>query len=126
MQMKRGEALIARKFLDYSHRQNVPPFNDPSGDRLWQWLAVGFCYPGKGPAGDRTICIPYPSPRNNIWLRKNYGFEQEVVLQIQARIHQISNSENSQRREEKAAVFPSRRSAKQKLGTRRIAMSRVA
>ena len=44
------------------------PFNDPSGDRLRQWLGVtreqfydanifalvpmGFCYPGKGPGGD--------------------------------------------------------------------------
>jgi len=44
------------------------PWNDPSGDRLRQWLAMdreqfyddsrvaiipmGFCYPGKGPSGD--------------------------------------------------------------------------
>ncbi len=53
------------------------PWNDPSGDRLRQWLAMdretfynpqqvaimpmGFCYPGKGPSGDlppRPECAP--------------------------------------------------------------------
>ncbi|GAA5316343.1 MAG: uracil-DNA glycosylase family protein [Candidatus Pelagadaptatus aseana] len=53
------------------------PWNDPSGDRLRQWLAVdrdsfyddtlfaimpmGFCYPGKGKSGDlppRPECAP--------------------------------------------------------------------
>lgn len=128
------------------------PWNDPSGDRLRQWLAVdretfyderqfaiipmGYCYPGRGPSGDlppRSECaelwlddlldhlpqrkltlligqyaqshylgrrrketltatvrawreylpefvpLPHPSGRNNLWLRRNPWFEQEVV-----------------------------------------------
>ncbi len=58
------------------------PWNDPSGDRLRQWLALdrdrfydeariaimptGFCYPGKGKSGDlppRPECAPLWHPR---------------------------------------------------------------
>jgi len=58
------------------HETSVP-WNDPSGDRLRQWLAIdkqtfydqkqiaimpmGFCYPGKGKSGDlppRKECAP--------------------------------------------------------------------
>lgn len=135
------------------------PWNDPSGDRLREWMSVdanlfydeqkvailpmGFCYPGKGKSGDLPplpLCaklwrdklhqhlpnvrltlligqyaqryyltpkeptkggagfssvtdtvscwqqylpdffpLPHPSPRNNIWLRKNPWFEAEVL-----------------------------------------------
>jgi uracil-DNA glycosylase len=138
------------------------PFNDPSGDRLRQWLGVtreqfynpelfailpmGFCYPGRGKSGDlpprpecaarwrdellshapalkftlaigqyaiawhlkdrqkptltetvknwknywpRVLPLPHPSPRNNIWLRKNPWFEHEVVPKLQARVAQL-------------------------------------
>jgi uracil-DNA glycosylase len=33
--------------------------------------------------------IPHPSPRNNIWLKKNAWFEQDVVPQLQAHIQKI-------------------------------------
>ena len=134
------------------------PFNDPSGDRLRQWMGVtrdtfydeqklailpmGFCYPGPGKSGDlppRPECapawrnllldhlpdigltlvigqyahtwhlpdcrqsvtanvehwqkywpeivpMPHPSPRNNLWLRRNPWFEDEVVPQLQQRV----------------------------------------
>ena len=58
------------------------PFNDPSGDKLREWLDVdrdtfydesrfaivptGLCYPGKGPSGDappRPECAPLWHPR---------------------------------------------------------------
>lgn len=58
------------------HRTGIP-WNDPSGEKLRDWLAVdrdtfydtekfaivpmGFCYPGKGPSGDnppRPECAP--------------------------------------------------------------------
>ena len=141
------------------------PFNDPSGERLRQWMGIdrdtfynpeliailpmGFCFPGTGRSGDlppRKECapqwrqllldrlnnlqltlvigqyaqawhldvartgkkttvtetvanwreyaptiypMPHPSPRNNIWLRRNPWFEQELVPDLQQRIKQI-------------------------------------
>lgn len=134
------------------------PFDDPSGNRLRDWMGVdretfydetqiailpmGFCYPGKGKSGDlppQPICaetwresllkalpnvslvlvigqyaqawhlpaqqptltetvrdwssygsgllpLPHPSPRNNIWLKKNPWFEQEVVPELKRRV----------------------------------------
>jgi uracil-DNA glycosylase len=63
------------------HETGVP-WNDPSGDRLREWLQIdredfydeariaiipaGFCYPGKGPGGDlppRPECAPAWHPR---------------------------------------------------------------
>ncbi|SFM76287.1 uracil-DNA glycosylase family protein [Marinobacter pelagius] len=144
------------------------PFNDPSGDRLRQWMGVtrdtfydeqkmailpmGFCYPGTGKSGDlppRPECaatwrkallarlpdirltlligqyahawhlngqhrsvtenarawrqywpdiipMPHPSPRNNLWLRNNPWFEQEVVPAMQVRIAEVLGCEDGQ------------------------------
>ena len=128
------------------------PFNDPSGDRLRDWMGIdraafydsgriallpmGFCYPGTGNSGDlpprpecadkwrkpllgflpdiqltlvigqyaqawhlgerqkktltetvknwkkywpKAVTLPHPSPCNNIWLRKNPWFEEEIL-----------------------------------------------
>lgn len=140
------------------------PFNDPSGDRLRQWLdlsreefydeqklailPMGFCYPGTGKSGDlppRPECapawrqallerlphvaltlvigqyahawhlpkasrsvtenvrqwrqywpnlvpMPHPSPRNNLWLRRNPWFEEEVIPTLQSRIRSLLRS----------------------------------
>lgn len=137
------------------------PFNDPSGDRLRQWMGItrdtfydeqklailpmGFCYPGTGKSGDlpprpecapawrqalldrlpeirltlligqyahawhtpgarravtenvrrwqqfwpAVIPMPHPSPRNNLWLRKNPWFELEVVPALQERVAEV-------------------------------------
>jgi uracil-DNA glycosylase len=139
------------------------PFDDPSGDRLRDWMGVskeifynpqkiaivpmGFCFPGTGKSGDlppRPECaktwrqklldqlpniestlvigkyaqdyhfhdpqpiksvsqlvsdwqrywptripLPHPSPRNNLWLRKNPWFETELVPMIQALMKEI-------------------------------------
>ncbi len=143
------------------HESSVP-FNDPSGDRLRQWMGIdpgdfydstkvaiipmGFCYPGTGKSGDlppRPECaktwhslllpqltelnltlvigayaqkyylgnkrkgsltetvanwreylpdyipLPHPSPRNNIWLKRNPWFEQELVPEIQQRVAKL-------------------------------------
>ena len=137
------------------------PWNDPSGDRLRLWMAVGretfydpgriaivpmgFCYPGKGKSGDlpprpecaplwherllnelpnlrlkilagsyaqsyylagrckktltetvrasedygtSTIPLPHPSPRNNLWLRKNPWFEERLVPRLQSSVRE--------------------------------------
>lgn len=135
------------------------PFDDPSGDRLREWLGVsrdvfydarqmaivpmGFCFPGTGKSGDLPprpecaaawrkdllqclknvsltivigqyamdwhlpkdrpktvtdtvkawqtywpdqIVLPHPSPRNNIWLKKNAWFEAEVLPSLRQRV----------------------------------------
>ena len=144
------------------HASGVP-FDDPSGDRLRDWMGVsketfydvrkcailpmGLCYPGTGKSGDlpprpecaeawrssvlerlpavkvtlaigryaidwhlgrskktlteivrswkdhRPACIPlpHPSPRNNLWLKKNPWFEVEVLPYLRRRIRQLLN-----------------------------------
>jgi len=141
------------------------PFNDPSGDRLRQWMGItretfyddqklailpmGFCYPGTGKSGDlppRPECapawrkalldrlpnigltlvigqyahawhipgskksvtenvrnwrhywpellpMPHPSPRNNLWLRRNPWFEAEVIPELQTRVARLFSVE---------------------------------
>ncbi len=137
------------------------PWDDPSGDRLRQWLQwdkdtfydesltaimpMGFCYPGKGTSGDlpprpecapqwheallsqmptvelvllvgqyaqkrylagakknltetvrafadygpRYLPLPHPSPRNQLWLKKNPWFEEEVLPVLRQRSSKI-------------------------------------
>lgn len=147
------------------------PWNDPSGDRLREWLGVdreqfydsgefgimpmGFCYPGKGSSGDlpprpecaatwhelllahmppirvtlllgqyaiahylsdrgksnltetvrawksyrpRFVPLPHPSPRNNLWLKKNPWFTAEVVPYLRRRIKQALTAARSDRK----------------------------
>lgn len=37
----------------------------------------------------RFFCLPHPSPRNNIWLKKNPWFESEIIPLLRERIHEI-------------------------------------
>jgi uracil-DNA glycosylase len=39
--------------------------------------------------GPEIIPLPHPSPRNNIWLKKNPWFEQEVLPKLQAKVKSI-------------------------------------
>lgn len=149
------------------------PFDDPSGDRLRQWLGVdreqfydpdcfaivpmGFCYPGTGKSGDlpprkecaaawraemlaampqlrlnlligqyaqewhlgkskqnltervrdwrryynvpedavRNLPLPHPSPRNNIWLKRNPWFEAELIPELQQLVAELLGFESS-------------------------------
>jgi uracil-DNA glycosylase len=139
------------------------PFDDPSGERLRDWMGVtrdtfydaaqialvpmGFCYPGTGKSGDlppRPECartwraqlldalpnvaltlvigqyahawhlpasrvsvtatvqrwrehapelvpLPHPSPRNNLWLRRNPWFVEELLPELKALVrHALS------------------------------------
>ena len=142
------------------HASGVP-FDDPSGDRLREWLGLdkttfydprqvailpmGFCYPGTGKSGDlppRPECapawraqllaqlkhvaltlvigqyalayhlpdagasvtdvvqnwrthwpavlpLPHPSPRNNIWLKRNPWFAAEVLPALRQRVAEV-------------------------------------
>lgn len=145
------------------------PFNDPSGDRLREWMGIdrdtfydadqiallpmAFCYPGRGKSGDlpppprcaqtwrskllrelpnveltivlgqyaqawhlpadkattsgktltdtvlawrefipRQVPMPHPSPRNNLWLRRNAWFETDVIPWLQERVKRLLRS----------------------------------
>jgi len=143
------------------HESGIP-FNDPSGDRLRDWMAIdretfydpakvaiipmGFCFPGSGKSGDlppRPECaahwrdrlmarlgdigltliigqyaiawhlresrkktltetvrswrdywpdhmvLPHPSPRNNIWLRKNPWFADDLLPHLKTRVQNL-------------------------------------
>ncbi|WP_235898661.1 uracil-DNA glycosylase family protein [Parahaliea maris] len=142
------------------HASGVP-WDDPSGDRLRDWLQLdrpafydgtriaivpmGFCYPGRGKSGDlppdpecaprwhglllqrmpqleltllvgsyaqqyyldapgttltrrvqdwrdygpMQFPLPHPSPRNNLWLRRNPWFEGEVIPALRDRVRQM-------------------------------------
>ena len=37
----------------------------------------------------KQIVLPHPSPRNNIWLKKNAWFESDVIPTLQRRIKEI-------------------------------------
>lgn len=145
------------------HESGIP-WDDPSGDRLRQWLGcnketfydenqvaimpMGFCYPGTGKSGDlppRPECapawhqrllaqlpnieltlligqyaqnqylpekpktltetvqrwqqwlpnyfaLPHPSPRNQLWLRRNPWFEVDVLPALRERVQQLNLS----------------------------------
>lgn len=150
--------LIAGQAPGRKVHESGIPFDDASGDRLRAWLGLspevfydpaqvailpmGFCFPGRGKAGDlpprpecapqwraqllshlenleltlvigqyaqayhlpgladsvtetvsawrrfwpHTVPLPHPSPRNNIWLRRNPWFEAELVPALRARV----------------------------------------
>lgn len=147
----RARILIAGQAPGRRVHESGLPFDDPSGDRLREWLGIsreifydatriailpmGFCYPGTGKSGDlppRPECekawrrqllqhlpqirltlvvgqyaqkwhlphagknltetvrkwqcyapdifpLPHPSPRNNLWLKKNPWFAQSLL-----------------------------------------------
>ena len=159
-----GEArlLIAGQAPGRRVHESGVPFDDPSGDRLREWLGVsrqtfydprqiailpmGFCYPGTGKSGDlpprpecapawrerllahldrlelvlvvgqyaqeyhlperrrtvtetvrawrdawpRVVPLPHPSPRNNLWLRRNPWFETELLPALRQRVGDLS------------------------------------
>ncbi len=39
--------------------------------------------------GQALIPLPHPSPRNNIWLKRNQWFEQQLLPELQQRIRQV-------------------------------------
>lgn len=153
----RARLLIVGQAPGLKVHETGIPFNDPSGDRLREWLGLsteefydpakaaiipmGFCYPGRGrsgdnpprpecastwrerllaelpnieltlligryaqawhlgkahtltervkawpDSGDNRIPLPHPSPRNNLWLKRNPWFEQDVLPRLRARI----------------------------------------
>ena len=157
----KAKILIAGQAPGRRVHESGVPFDDPSGNRLRDWLGVtkdvfydpqqialvpmGFCFPGSGRSGDlppRPECaiawraqilrqmrliqmtivlgryaqsyhfdrtkvtltervrswrsswpdkvpLPHPSPRNNLWLRRNPWFEAEVLPALSERVAKI-------------------------------------
>ncbi len=161
----RARILVAAQAPGRRVHETGIPFNDPSGERLRQWMGItaetfydpkqlailpmGFCFPGTGKSGDlppRKECAPqwrqqlldrlpnlqlilvigqyaqawhlhekgsvteivarwrdyccqgqspavfpmlHPSPRNNIWLKRNPWFEAELIPELQKRVGEI-------------------------------------
>ncbi len=154
--------LIAAQAPGKKVHETGIPFDDPSGDRLREWLGVnrdtfydkrkmailpmGFCYPGTGQSGDlppRPECaeawrapllahltklkltlvigqyaqayhlpksthktvtetvkawkefrpnqlpLPHPSPRNNIWLKRNPWFATDLLPALRKQVKTI-------------------------------------
>jgi len=160
---KKARILIVGQAPGRKVHETGIPFNDPSGDRLRDWMGIdkaifydarqiallpmGFCYPGTGKSGDlppRPECaeawrekllaglpkvqltlvigqyahkyhlgerqsktltetvkawrefsqegllpLPHPSPRNNIWLKKNEWFEKDVLPALKAQVKKL-------------------------------------
>ena len=159
---KRSRILIAGQAPGRITHEKGIPFDDPSGNRLREWLGVdreafynpdifaiipmGFCFPGTGKSGDlppRPECaaqwrnralnslpdigltlvigqyamdwhmpdrpketltktvqnwreywpdilpLPHPSPRNNIWLKRNPWFGEDVLPSLQERVQTL-------------------------------------
>ncbi|MFC4348326.1 uracil-DNA glycosylase family protein [Kordiimonas lipolytica] len=155
---KGARILIAGQAPGRKVHESGVPFDDASGDRLRDWMGVGFdtfydaeriailpmgfCYPGTGKSGDlpprrecaplwrqrlleqlpdieltlviggyaldwhlpdraettltatvrnwrkypeNILLLPHPSPRNNIWLKKNPWFETDLLPELKAR-----------------------------------------
>jgi len=159
-----AKILIAGQAPGRRVHESGVPFEDPSGDRLREWLGVsresfydetkiailpmGFCYPGTGKSGDlpprpecaetwrqqllenlpqikltlvigqyaqrwhltniqrnltetvrawqdygpHTIPLPHPSPRNNIWLKKNPWFSERLLPHLKIATKEALNS----------------------------------
>jgi len=159
----RAKILIVGQAPGRKVHETGIPFNDPSGDRLRDWMGIdrtlfyddskiallpmGFCYPGTEKSGDlppRPECaeawreqllklhskieltlvigqyahkyhladtqkknltetvkawkkywkkgllpLPHPSPRNNIWLRKNSWFEKAILPTLKSRVRNL-------------------------------------
>lgn len=154
----RARILIVGQAPGRKVHESGVPFDDPSGDRLREWLGIGreqfydprlvsiipmgFCFPGTGRSGDlpprpecapawraelleqlhavemtivigkyaqayhlpeaggsvtdvvaswrthwpRVVPLPHPSPRNNIWLKRNPWFTIELLPQLRTTI----------------------------------------
>jgi len=36
-----------------------------------------------------TVALPHPSPRNNLWLKRNPWFEKQLLPELRSRIHEV-------------------------------------
>lgn len=163
----RATILIAGQAPGRRVHESGVPFDDPSGNRLREWLGVsretfydptkiailpmGFCYPGTGKSGDnppRPECekawrqsllqrltrirltlvigqyahkwhlshtrknltetvrawqdyapgifpLPHPSPRNNVWLKKNPWFAESLLPALGVAVNEALRTDDN-------------------------------
>ena len=70
--------LLIGQYAQNYHLKNKQKSNLTETVKNWSQYAPEF-FP-----------LPHPSPRNNLWLRKNPWFEQEVVPELQKQIQALS------------------------------------
>lgn len=68
--------IIIGKYASKFHLQSDDSITDLT--QRWQTLLT-----------KNMIVLPHPSPRNNIWLKRNPWFESEVISQLQMRVQDI-------------------------------------
>ena len=61
------------------HASGVP-FDDASGQRLRNWQQLP----------DLFLALPHPSPRNQLWLRNNPWFEQQLLPELRRRMQLLA------------------------------------
>jgi uracil-DNA glycosylase len=63
----------------YAHAWHLPGGKAPVTERVRHWAKV---WP-------EMLPLPHPSPRNNLWLRRNPWFEEQVIPELQQRVRAI-------------------------------------
>lgn len=74
--------LVLGKYACKFHLQSTDRITDLV--QRWQQLLA-----------KNILVLPHPSPRNNIWLKRNPWFEREVIPHLQSRINQVLNHKAS-------------------------------
>lgn len=70
--------IILGKYAIEWHLESNQPITELA--KQWQTLS------NEQQLNAQKIVLPHPSPRNNIWLKKNPWFEEKVIPQLQRRI----------------------------------------
>ena len=65
----------------YAHKYHLGEFQKKN---LTETVKAWKEYWGKG-----LLPLPHPSPRNNIWLRRNAWFEKAILPTLKARVHDL-------------------------------------
>ena len=66
----------------YAHRYHL---GRQRKKNLTETVKCWRCY------GKSMLPLPHPSPRNNIWLKKNLWFEEEVIPELRDRVAELLN-----------------------------------
>ena len=72
-----GLCLLVGQYAQKYYLPDSPHATLAARVRNWQQLPPG------------VLALPHPSPRNNLWLRNNPWFEQQLLPQLQAQVRQM-------------------------------------